>query len=184
MSGGLFLRCNITKKHSIMLQANYAKLKTEDGITLVVDPPSYPTFTNYQIYPIYGTEERVMVDLAYQFTYTTKPNITLFFQLGPSMIYNRVLTNAITIVNTEYSLINIYGNQFYIPNTNVQEVQNLQGGFGWGLYTGAGAGFPLTEVFAIEAGGFMHYTTVHLEGYQELRPSFGIYLRILFHNIV
>jgi hypothetical protein len=182
ITGGLFLRCNITKKHGIFLEANYVKLKTEDAITLQI-PPSYWTFEQFYVEPIYGQEERVMIDLAYQYTWTLKSNINFFVQAGPTMIYNRVLKNAVVIEGTEYSLINIYGNQFYVPNTNMQEVQNLQGGFGFGLYTGAGAGFPLTDYFSVEAGGFMHYASTHLEGYQELRPSFGIYLRILFHNL-
>jgi hypothetical protein len=99
------------------------------------------------------------------------------------MNYTQVLKSIIYVVDQEYSLINIYGPQGYLQGTNQQENQVREGGFGYGLYLGGGAGIPLVDKFGIEPGGFINYNNVPLTGYTQFKLSFGFYLRLLFGNI-
>jgi hypothetical protein len=110
--------------------------------------------------------------------------MNLFLQAGLNVNYAGVMKSYINIYDKEYSLINVYGNQNYIPNSNLQENQTNQGGFGYGLYAGGGIGFTFTDQIGLELGGYLNYITVNLEGYREFKPSFGIYLRFMLSNLI
>ena len=184
LMGGLFIRYNVDKKNSICLQANYTKLKAEDAITLIIDKyKTYLTLPDLRNYPIQGIEYRVMLDLVYQRTFTLKSKINFFVQAGPAFNYTKVLKSSVFIEDKEYSLINIYGNQIYSPGTNQQVFTVIEGGFGYGLMLGGGAGFPLNENFTLEPGFYFHYNNVALQGYDQFGLSFGLYLRILLGNL-
>jgi len=132
--------------------------------------------------PISGVEERINFDLLWQQNFWLRSKIYLFLQGGLNMNYVRVL-KSIIYFDEEYSLINIYGSQGYQQGTNQQEFPVTQGGFGYGLNLGGGAGIPLVDLFGIEPGGFINYNNVALTGYPDFKLSFGFYLRILFGNI-
>jgi hypothetical protein len=183
LMGGLFIRFNFNKRNGLCLQANYAQLKADNAITVLVDPRTYLTVPDLRNYPIEGVEYRVMMDLIYQRTFVLKSKINFFVQAGPAFNYTRVTKSSVFFEGTEYSLINIYGNQYYVPNTSLQENQVIEGGLGYGLMFGGGAGFPLTDYFAIEPGFYFHYNNVALQGYNQYGLSFGLYLRILLGNL-
>ena len=183
LMGGLFVRFNFNKRNGLCLQANYAQLKADNAITVLVDPKTYLTIPDLRTYPIEGVEYRVMMDLIYQRTFVLKSKINLFIQAGPAFNYTRVTKSSVFFEGTEYSMINIYGNQYYVPNTSLQENQVIEGGLGYGLMFGGGAGFPLTDYFAVEPGFYFHYNNVALQGYNQYGLSFGLYLRILLGNL-
>lgn len=184
MMGGLFIRFNFNKRNGLCFQANYTQLKTEDAVTVLVDPKPYLAIPDLRTYPIRGMEYRVLMDLIYQRTFTLKSKINLFVQAGPAFNYTRVLKSSVSFEGTEYSMINIYGDQFYIPNTSLQQNTVIQGGFGYGLMFGGGAGFPLTDYFAVEPGFYFHFNNVALKGYDQFGLSFGLYFRILLGNMI
>lgn len=185
MMGGFFLRYNLDRKNSICLDANYCQLKATDAITLEVDPDPYSLKpADIRLCPVQGREYRVNIDLAYQRSFPLKSRISLFVQGGFVMNYTKVQKSIVVIADKEYDMINIYGSQYYIPNSNLQENSIIQGGFGYGLFAGGGADFPLTDMFGIEPGAFVQYYNVNLEGYNKYKPSFGFYIRIMFGNIL
>lgn len=183
MSGGVFIRYNLSRYYGICFDANYTQLKAEDVVTFLVNPQYNYTFPDIRLIPISGVEQRIHFDLLLQHNFWLKSKIYLFLQGGLNMNYVRVQKSIIYVVDREYSFVNIYGSQGYVPNTNLQENQPIQGGFGYGLYLGGGAGVPLVDIFGIEPGGFINYNNVPLTGYTQFKVSFGLYLRLLFGNI-
>lgn len=183
MSGGVFIRYNLSRYNGICLDANYTQLKAENVVTFLVNPQYNYTFPDIRLIPISGVEQRIHFDLLWQENFWLKSKIYLFLQGGLNMNYTRVMKSIIYVVNQEYSLINIYGLQGYLQGTNQQENQVIEGGFGYGLALGGGAGIPLVDKFGIEPGGFINYNNVALTGYNQFKLSFGFYLRILFGNI-
>ncbi len=183
--GGLFLRFNFNRHLGIFVEANYAKLKTDGEFTVEIDPASYPTYPNLQNFGVHGREERVSMDLGLHYKFPVYKNkLNLFAQAGINVNYVRVLKNYITFYDKEYSIINIYGSKNYVPNSNLQEYSNIQGGFGYGLYLGGGMGFTFTPQIGLELGGYLHYIRVDLENYNEFRPSGSIYLRFMLSNLI
>ncbi|NQV02214.1 MAG: hypothetical protein HQ542_06190 [Bacteroidia bacterium] len=178
-TGGLFVRFNFNRKNGIFLEANYTQLKANDVITLVVDPPSYLTFQDIRTEYIQGREARVLIDLGYQRSFPLKSKIYFFLQGGGIMSYTRVLKSVFVVEGREYNLINVYGSQGFIPNSNSQIYNIYQSAFGFGTYFGGGAGVPLTDKFGIEPGFSIQYYPVNLENYPRWKPAFSVYLRIL-----
>lgn len=178
-SGGLYLRMNFDRKNSIFLEANYAGLKASDMLVMEVDPPNYLTMPDLRYLPIEGKEGRVMIDLGYQRNFPMKSKIYFFVQAAATMCYTQVRESYFVVEGTKYSIINIYGDQIYVPNTN-QQTQNIyQNAFGFGGMIGLGAGLPLTDMFGLEPGFTMQYYPTNLSGYTGFKPSFGINLRIM-----
>jgi hypothetical protein len=181
-SGGLFLRVNFNRKNGLFLQADYALLKAGDVITLEATPfNTYLSYPDIRLEKVIGKEGRVLIDLGYQRSFPLKSRINLFIQGGVTMCYTQMLKSVFVVEGREYDLVNIYGNDIYVPNTNQQTYNVYQNAFGFGGYLGVGAGIPLTDMFGIEPGFFAHYYPVNLEGYPDYKPSFGLYLRILLH---
>ena len=184
MMGGVFIRYNFNLNWGICLDVNYTQLKAEDAVTFEVDPQSYLTNPNLQYIPIKGVERRVHLDLMGQRNFRFKSRIYLFVQAGVNLNYTGVNQSSIFVAGKEYSLINIYGSQNYVPGLQLQEYTVTQGGVGYGMMLAGGIGIPLVDMFGIEPGAFFNYNNVRLEGYNNFKPSFGIYLRILFGNVV
>jgi hypothetical protein len=184
MMGGLFIRYNFNMNWGICLDVNYTQLKAEDAVTFQINPASYLTFDSIVPIPILGVEERIHLDLMIQRNFRLKSKIYFFLQAGLNMNYTKVLKSSIYVNEHEYSMINIYGSQIYVPGLPLQEYTVNQGGVGYGFMIAGGVGIPLTDMFGIEPGGFFNYNNVKLVGYNQFKPSFGIYLRILIGNIL
>ncbi|MBC8315393.1 MAG: hypothetical protein ISR57_04680 [Bacteroidales bacterium] len=178
-TGGLFVRFNFNRKNGIFLEANYTQLKANAVVTMEVDPKPFATFQDIRTIPILGKEARVMVDLGYQRSFPLKSKIYFFLQGGVIMCYTRVLKSVFLVENREYNLINVYGSQGYIPNSNSQTYNIHQSAYGFGAYFGGGAGIPLNDLFGVEPGFSMQYYPVNLDSYPQWKPSFSVYFRIL-----
>jgi len=179
-SGGLFLRVNFDRKNGIFLQANYARLQASDVVTLKV-PNAYLSYADLRFETVAGREGRVLIDLGYQRSFPLKSRINPYFQAGFTMCYTQMLKSVFIVEGKEYSMVNIYDQGSYVPNTSQQTIYVNQNAFGFGGYLGVGAGIPLTDMFGLEPAFFMQYYPTNLEGYKEFRPSFGVYLRIMLH---
>jgi hypothetical protein len=184
MMGGLFIRYNFNFNWGLCLDVNYTNLKAEDAVTFEVDPQSYLTYPDIRYIPIRGVERRVHLNVMLQRNFRLPSRIYLYLQGGLNMNYVRVHQSSIFVAEKEYSLINIYGSQSYVPGLSLQEYTIIQGGVGYGGMVAFGAGIPMTDAFGIEPGFFVNYNNVALEGYDQFKPSFGINLRLLFGNIL
>jgi hypothetical protein len=178
-TGGLFVRFNFSRRHGIFLEANYTRLKANDMVTFEVDPQSYLTYEDIRLEPIAGREGRVLFNLGYQFSYPMKSKIYFFFQGGATMCYTQVVKSIVTIEDIEYNLINVYGDQGYVPNSNSQSFRVHQNAYGFGGFVGGGVGLPLNDTFGLEPGFTLQYYPVNLKDYPQFMPSWSIYLRIL-----
>ncbi len=177
-TGGLFTRLNLHTNHALFLQANYTQLKAEDILVLEVNLQNYTyPFLRYQ--PIIGKEGRVLIDFGYQYAFRMKSKIYFFVQVAATMSYTQVIKSFFAVEGREYSMIDIYSGQSYIPNTNMQTNNIYQNAFGFGGFIGAGAGIPLTEMFGLEPGFFMQYYPTNLANYPDYKPNFGVILRLM-----
>ena len=179
LTGGVFLRFNFNRKNGIFLLANYTRLKAEDVVTMEVDPKNYLTIPDIRMIPIAGKEGRAILELGYQRSFPMKSKIYYFVNGSVTMCYTHVIKSVLVVEGREYNLINIYGNNNYVPNSNTQEFTTNQYGLGWGFTLGGGIGLPLTDQFSLEPGVSMQYYPVNLTGYSLYKPCFTIYMRIL-----
>ena len=81
--------------------------------------------------------------------------------------------------NVEYNMINIYGDNSYVPNSNIQSFNVYQGGIGVGMFASAGAALNFNGI-VIEPGITAHWLIVNLDGYQNMNPGIGANVRFMF----
>ncbi|HTX89079.1 MAG TPA: hypothetical protein VMC08_08825 [Bacteroidales bacterium] len=185
ITGGLYFRFNFSRHWGIFLQMDYVQLKTDGQFTVQVDSAYYLTNPDIRLFGIHGREQRVNFDLGAHCRFPVYRNkMNLFLEGGMNFNYTGVMKSYIDFYGKEYSIINIYGNQTYVPNTDIQSNPTNQGGFGYGFLAGGGIGFTFTPQIGLELGGTMNYITVNLEGYREFRPSGVIYLRFILSNLI
>lgn len=185
LNPGLFGEFRFNKNYSLSFEFNYLKLKANDAISIEVDPKPYATNPDLRLYPVKGLEERVYFNLALKrFFDSEKDNVMYFVLAGINVNNTKVLKNAIYIEGKEYSLINIYGKQNYVPNTGMQTFSVYEGGIGFGLVAGGGASITFDNGIILEPGITANWTRINLEGYKKFTPGIGIYVRFILNSLL
>lgn len=180
VSPGLFLQYNFNNLYSITLQFNYLKLRTKDAISINFNPKPYPTFEDIRLFSIQGLERRVYIDVSIRRNFIKHNNLKYFLSAGFNLNSTKVLKSFVYIGNREYSMINIYGNNPYVPNTGMQEFEIYQGGIGFGTNVQGGVSFIFNNIICVEPFVTAHYLKVHLEGYTSMRPGVGAGIRFIY----
>jgi hypothetical protein len=164
---------------SLTIQFSYMKLKANDVIIFEVDPKPYATEPDLRLYPIRGVEERIYADIGLKKTYPRTSQLAWFLNGGLNINSTQVKKCSFYIEDKEYSMINNYNNG-YIPNGNNQTFNVYQGGIGIGMFAGGGVSFRFPNGIMLEPGINGHWLMVNLEGYKNMTPGIGSYVRFLF----
>jgi len=183
-SAGLYISYNFNRSTGVYIQFNYVKLKPHDAFTVEVDPKEYLTNPDLRLYSISGEEERINIDLGYSRSFRLGQNIDIIGEAGIALNDIKVLKSRIYIEDKEYSIINVYGKNSYIPNSNMQSYNITQGGIGIGLHGGAGVRFNFSDSFALQPGATLYWNNVNLEGYKDMRFSSFFYLRFIARKLL
>lgn len=185
LNPGIFGEYRFNKSYALSFEFNYLKLKANDAIGLEVDPKEYATEPDIRLYPVKGIEERVYFNLTLKRYFDSqKPNLNYFVMGGINVNNTKVLKNALYIEEKEYSLINIYGRQNYVPNTGMQTFSVYEGGIGFGLVAGGGASLTFDNGIILEPGITANWARVNLEGYKRFTPGIGIYMRFILNSLL
>ena len=167
----------------IFVQFNFAKLKTENAITLVVGPRYYPTLQKIVAYPIYGSESRYDIDFGITKTFMFQKRLGLAVEAGFNLNNTKVNENKINIEGTDFNLVNIYLNQTYVPNTQLTAYDIRQGGIGYGGFASASLRLFVNDYISIDPGGSIYYKTVNLPGYKDFKFNYAIFIRLSFRYV-
>lgn len=180
MQPGLFAQYGFNKSFALVLEFNYMKLKADDAIVFLVDPKPYATEPDLRLYKIRGLEKRVYADIGLKRSFQRSERLTYFVMGGININSTKVQKSSFYVEEHEYSMINQYGNQFYIPGGNNQTFNVYQGGIGYGVFGGVGATMRFGNSIYIEPGITAHWVKIKLTSYESMRPGGGAYLRFLF----
>ena len=177
---GIYLRRTFSNYLGFSLQFDYSKLTAADKFTIEVDPDFILTEPDIRICDIWGIEERVNIDLLMSKYFKTKnPILIPFFEGGLNISSTRVKENKIRIENLEYSLVDVYLNGTgYIPNAGQTEYVVQQGGMGLGFSAAVGIKLQFSPQVSVDPGFRIYYQKIKLEGYEEYRPSFSVFVRL------
>ncbi len=184
MQFGFYVKYSFDRQLGVFLQFNYAKLKAKDVFTLGVGPEaSYLTFDDIRTYPIWGTEERIYIDLGVSKTFETSKNVQVFLEGGLNINNTRIKEHKIQIGSLEYSLINIYGDSPYIPNTQMQTYETRLGGLGIGAFATTGLRFVFNDKISLDPGFSFYWSKANLEGYSAYRPHYAVFVRLCYQSL-
>jgi len=187
MQPGLYAQYCFNSKLALLIEFNYMRLKANDVIIFDVDPPiDYLGNHNLVLCPMRGVEERVYANIGMKSSFPKSDKLSYFVTGGLNVNSTKVkkssfyVEDKFTGIVKEYSMINLYGNNSFIPNSNMQTFNVYQGGIGIGMFAGAGASLTFGNSIVIEPGITAHWLMVKLEGYRSMNPGIGAYIRFMF----
>lgn len=180
---GFTVRYSMTHNFGIMLSCNYHSLKAKDVFTMALGPGA-AAFDSLLLCPIWGKEDRMHIDLGLSKDFVIDDGINFFLEGGMNVNYSKVKEHKIAIRSLEYSLINLYGNQAYIPNTQLQEYNVHLGGWGIGGFVNAGFRLVFNNHVSLDPGATFYWTRANLEGYSAYKPHFSVWVRLSYQNLV
>jgi hypothetical protein len=161
------------------------KLRASDFYTIEVDPkPFIAVFPDLRSYAIIGEENRYHIDLGYSHEFPLRsPMFRPYVDAGFTLTTTRVRSHKIRVEEREYSLVNIYGNQNYVPNTDLQTFEIIQGGVGYGGFFNVGIKLFVNNYFSLDPTIHLYVNTINLDGYKHLRPNFFFNFRLTVNNL-
>lgn len=183
-SFGVFARYDLNCNTGIILQFSYAKLRAKDVVTVEVDPKEYLTEPDIRLCSIYGTEERNLLDLGIVHAFGKNPVSRFLIGAGVNMNNSLVKEHMIQIGTKSYNLVNVYGNNNYIPGGNQQSYEIRQGGIGFGLYGTIGGRFEFSPAVALEPGFTFYYKKIAIDPNSGFVPQMNFFVRLCFRDLL
>jgi len=185
MQPGLYAQYSFNPQLALVIEFNYMKLKANDVITFEVDPKPYATEPDLRLYPMRGVEERVYGNIGIKRTWPKTDKLSWFVTGGVNINSTKVKKSSFYVedqfyTEKEYSMINVYGDNSYIPNGNTQAFTVYQGGIGFGMFGGAGASLKFANSVVIEPGITANWLMVKLENFRDMNPGIGAYVRFMY----
>jgi hypothetical protein len=181
MQPGLYAQYCFNSTFALMIEFNYMKLKANDVITFDVDPPlDYLGEHQLVLCPMRGIEERVYADIGVKRTYPKTNKLSYYLMGGINVNSTEVKKCSFYVDEVEYNMVNVYQNGGYVPNSNSQAYNVYQGGIGVGGFGGGGVALTFANSIVIETGFTAHWLMVKLEGYQNMNPGIGAYIRFMY----
>lgn len=180
VSPGFYARYNFNNTTGVFLQSNYVKLRTSGIFQMVID--SVTGFSEPALRPGYirGEEERINIDIGISKIYRIGEITNILLEAGFHLNSTQVLSNEITIGTKKYSIINIYLNQTYVPNTNLTTYNVYQGGLGYGMFVTGGLRFIFSENLSLEPAAELYWKTIQLKPYNDPTLNWMIFVRLIF----
>ncbi|MBN2746946.1 MAG: hypothetical protein JXR34_09480 [Bacteroidales bacterium] len=177
---GIYFRRTFDNNFGFAVQFNYSKLKAGDFFQIEVDPNTILTEPDLRLFPIWGLEERVNIDLNFSRFFPRKGKIVIpFFEAGLNINSTRVLENKIEINSKQYSLVDVYLNgSNYVPGMQQTQYLVQQGGVGFGINAGGGIKLLFSDKVSVDPGVELMYQKVNLEGYDQFKLGFMAFVRL------
>lgn len=169
----------ISKRMWILLDINFVQLNTSSVITLNVQDPNLPN-TNVIKMPVYGQEQRFIVDLGAHWI-LGKNDLKGFIETGGNFLSAKVKSNKFDVEDAQGDVQLTYN---LMPTTNNLAANTITS-FTFGAFLGGGIFYGASENFALEAGFQVGYNQVIFPGYNGYFPNYLVTLRFIYlgkHN--
>lgn len=166
---GFYGSINFNPRAGIMAEFNYARLKAEDRFSLEIERVVFIEGDNIELYPIYGTEERLDLRFSFQYTFLSKKSyLHPFFETGVSITDTKVKENRVRIHSQSFSL--------HIPQTGL--IYERDYGIGFGGFATAGLKLDVNEQFALWLGYSANYSRINLGVNERFLLQHTLFLRL------
>jgi len=181
---GFHARYNFTNTAGIFIQFNFSKLNTTGQFALSTDSVNYTSQASLRYFSIYGQEQRSYIDIGFQKQWFLGKLSNFFLEGGVNFTNVLVKKSGIIIGDLDYSIVNVYGSQNYVPNSGMQPYDIRQGGIGFGVFGGAGICLNFNEKLSIEPGLNVFYQSINLTGYDNYRLNYTLFVRLVLRDFL
>ncbi len=181
---GFYARYNISNTSGFFIQFNFSKLNTTGQFALSIDSVTFTSEPALSYFPIYGQEQRSYIDMGFQKQWFLGKLSNFFVEGGINFTNVLVKKSGIQINDLDYSIVNVYGNQQYTPNTSMYPYEVRQGGIGFGFFGGAGISLNFNEKISLEPGFNVFYQSIKLTHYEQYRLNYSVFMRLILRDFL
>jgi hypothetical protein len=182
---GFYMRYDIDKSLGFFAQFNFTKLTAKDVFLVNLQLPQHWSLDpTYREYPIWGTENRVDIDLGLSKLVPLGTKTYFVLESGFNINSTRVVENKIEIEGTTYSIVNPYGNNQYVPGAQLQTNQVIQGGIGFGVFTTTGIKLVFNNKLSMDPGMTFYWKSINLGQYNDFNPALNIFVPFVFKDLI
>lgn len=146
---GLNFRLPLSKRSAVTFNLNFSKLNVNGEFTMTLIKPQNPNpaiNSNIRVFPIRGTEQRLLFQLGFQQIFGKLNKTNVFGELGINGTLAKYNSNFININGLQIDLT-YYLNQALYPASSPAR---RPVGFGIGAYAALGINFNLNEKFDMQ----------------------------------
>ncbi len=171
---GFFGGIAFSRSFAVLGEFNYTQLKAADKFTLITDKYTSTSEPYRLLSDIYGTEERIELRLGFQYTLVTSSYIHPFIESGLNITDTKINENRVIISGMQFNIREIRSEIYGIRDY----------GLGFGIYTGGGVHFEVSESFSFRLGGSVSLSQINLGLNSEIEPQYNLYLRLNLHEML
>ncbi len=172
---GLHVEYHRDSSMSYFVNFQYVKLQTSDVFRIELEIQD-ETFDDYVLGDIYGSEERVYIDMGIRKTISIDEKSSVYLMGGLNINNTTVEENKINIGRLTYSIKTNYRQNLTDPGYPEIEYDFKQGGIGFGVLFGGGAKFFFQDHVYVALDMTGYYNQTILPG----KEHFGLQLVPLF----
>lgn len=168
---------------AVFARFNYSKLTAKGAFNLYKHPLT-TILTNEDQYitcGIWGTESRTYIDLGLSKSFPINPLLHFVADIGLNINHIRVLSNDIEIGGETYSILDVWGDQY--PMMNSQSYEYYQTGIGFGAFVTPCIRLMLPHSMAADLGLNCYYNKINLPDYNNFAPQFTLFVRFILNNL-
>ncbi len=173
MQLGFFGGINFSRSFTVMGEFNYTRLTAADKFTLITDKFTSTSEPYRLLSDIYGVEERIELRLGFQYTLYTDSYIHPFIESGLNITDTKVVENRVTISGIQFNIREI--------RTDYYNVRDY--GMGFGIYTGVGLNFEVSDKLNFRMGGSVSLSQINLGDNNEIKPQYTAFLRLNLNEL-
>lgn len=184
ISPGFYVRYNVKKDLGFFLQFSYAELRTTGTFSLHIDSVTYTSEPALRNCFVAGKEIRNVMDIGVYKSFQLAEIIQLYIEGGLNMTNTVVSSNDIDISGFQTTIINRYGDQMYVPNSNMNEEYIYQGGIGFGITATTGLRFVFSDKISVDPSFQGYWKKINLTGYEAYNFNYNLFVRFILTGII
>jgi hypothetical protein len=180
---GVYAGFVFKKMNRVFLSFDYHRLKTNDVLRFYYNIKTPTNKNEYYDGSVHGTEDRFHINLLYSREFRAGEYTNWYLMGGFNLCNTVVKENFVTIPYSSGDAQKqpLKYNIKYVArdkNGNPYDYGYVQGGVGFGVTAGIGLRLLFSNSFSIDPELQFSYSSTHLKGYEEFKPSLQLNMRI------
>lgn len=171
---GFYGGLKFNRSFAVLGEFNYTRLTAADKFTIYTDKFTSTSEPYRLLSDIYGVEERIELRLGFQYTLFTSSYIHPFIESGLNITDTKIIENRVNVSGIEFNIREI--------RSEIYSIRDY--GMGFGIYTGVGLNFEVSDSFSFRLGGSVSLSQINLGLNNEVKPQYNLFLRLNLHEIL
>lgn len=185
LSISLGLSYKFTKNWGLTFTYSFGRLVAKDVFSVGYQAISGNEHNDYLLYSLVGKENRSFFDLSVRYLFHPSKVVKPFLEFGVQFNYVKVKYFKAIIEDKEFELLDWYRGQNYVPGVDMQKLNVIYGGPGFGFSAAAGLKIVCTKVISVDPIFYISISKLGLKGYNDFDKhsiNYGAYIRFVMND--